>query len=108
MVLHLCWAGDGQSGVCGTYECIAPSAVTIVFLMKSLLSFSGTSPGITGVWKILLDPMHAGGPFRVTAEQKIAAAVDIITLEDVYFGDVWLCGGQSNMELTVLQVIFLL
>jgi sialate O-acetylesterase len=24
-----------------------------------------------------------------------------VLLEDVYFGDVWLCGGQSNMEFTV-------
>ncbi|XP_078282673.1 sialate O-acetylesterase isoform X2 [Rhinoraja longicauda] len=65
----------------------------------------GISPGVAGVWKVLLDPIHAGGPFLVRAEQRIAVAVDIITLEDVYFGDVWLCGGQSNMEMTVLQIM---
>jgi hypothetical protein len=24
-----------------------------------------------------------------------------VLLEDIYFGDVWLCGGQSNMQFTV-------
>ncbi|XP_051895646.1 sialate O-acetylesterase [Pristis pectinata] len=61
--------------------------------------------GGTGVWRVFLDPIRPGGPFSVTAEQRIANAVDRIILKDVYFGDVWLCGGQSNMEMTVLQVI---
>jgi sialate O-acetylesterase len=28
----------------------------------------------------------------------------IITLHDVLFGDVWICSGQSNMQLTVTQI----
>ncbi|XP_072094609.1 sialate O-acetylesterase [Mobula birostris] len=61
--------------------------------------------GNAGVWKVLLDPFRPGGPFSVIAEQRISEATDKIILEDVYFGDVWLCGGQSNMEMTVLQII---
>lgn len=92
-------------GVVGAKVTVSVWAEDDTYSQQITAVSEGTSPGITGVWKILLDPMHAGGPFRVTAEQKIAAAVDIITLEDVYFGDVWLCGGQSNMELTVLQIM---
>ncbi len=29
---------------------------------------------------------------------------DKITLNDVLFGDVWFCGGQSNMQFAVSQV----
>ncbi|XP_069764732.1 sialate O-acetylesterase isoform X2 [Narcine bancroftii] len=65
----------------------------------------GVSSGITGVWQVSLDPIYPGGPFFVTAEQRLAAGMDRVTLKDVYFGDVWVCGGQSNMEMTVLQVI---
>lgn len=35
-------------------------------------------------------------PHVITHAAKVA-------LEDVYFGDVWLCGGQSNMQMTVNQ-----
>ena len=33
---------------------------------------------------------------------------ETIALEDVLFGDVWVCSGQSNMAFTVSQVITLL
>lgn len=49
-----------------------------------------------GEWKVLLAPHAAGGPFALTA---YAQAVGNVTLNDVMFGDVWICSGQSNMEL---------
>uniref|UniRef100_A0A8C5TDD5 Sialic acid acetylesterase n=1 Tax=Malurus cyaneus samueli TaxID=2593467 RepID=A0A8C5TDD5_9PASS len=56
--------------------------------------------GPSGTWTTLLDPMNAGGPYALTAEQ----GRENVTLRDIYFGDVWLCSGQSNMAMTVLQV----
>ncbi len=47
-----------------------------------------------GEWKVLLPPKPAGGPYQM----KIAAKEETITYEDVYLGEVWLAGGQSNME----------
>ncbi len=42
-------------------------------------------------WRVTLLPHEAGGPFTLTINGEAV-------LEDLYFGDVWLCSGQSNME----------
>ncbi|NXL54477.1 SIAE acetylesterase, partial [Podilymbus podiceps] len=54
----------------------------------------------SGIWTTVLDPMDGGGPYVLTARQGLVNA----TLRDVYFGDVWLCSGQSNMAMTVSQI----
>lgn len=41
-------------------------------------------------WVVQLPPLPAGGPHDLL--------VNIQTIKDVYLGDVWLAGGQSNME----------
>ena len=47
-----------------------------------------------------MDPVDAGGSYNITA----ASADCIITIDDVMFGDVWICSGQSNMYHTVAEV----
>ncbi|NXA06663.1 SIAE acetylesterase, partial [Sapayoa aenigma] len=56
--------------------------------------------GPFGTWTIVLDPVDQGGPYTLMAQQ----GSENVTLQDIYFGDVWLCSGQSNMAMTVLQV----
>jgi sialate O-acetylesterase len=51
-----------------------------------------------GNWALKLDAMPAGGPFEMTVEGAGAAKV---TLKDVLVGEVWLCSGQSNMNMWV-------
>jgi sialate O-acetylesterase len=54
-----------------------------------------TTAGSDGKWRIDLPALPAGTPagtLRVTA-------ANTITLNDVLVGEVWLCSGQSNMEL---------
>jgi sialate O-acetylesterase len=46
-----------------------------------------------GAWRATLPAMAAGGPFTLSAGRASAA--------DILIGDVWLCSGQSNMELQV-------
>ena len=46
-----------------------------------------------GNWKAVMPPRRAGGPYTLRVIGK-----DTITLQDVFFGDVWLASGQSNME----------
>jgi sialate O-acetylesterase len=50
----------------------------------------------TGAWKVVLDSLSVGGPF-----QMVVHGANTITLTNVMVGDVWLCSGQSNMELQV-------
>ena len=49
-----------------------------------------------GHWMVHLDPLKAGGPFTVTVKGK-----NTLRFENVLAGDVWLCGGQSNMAMRV-------
>lgn len=53
----------------------------------------------SGEWLITLPPMQAGGPHTM-----MIRASNTITLSDILVGDVWLCSGQSNMELPVRRV----
>ncbi|XP_035479437.1 sialate O-acetylesterase [Scophthalmus maximus] len=63
-----------------------------------------TSPATVtgGVWQVTLEPVEAGGPYSVTA--SVQGSVLALTLTDVLFGDVWLCGGQSNMAFKTDQI----
>jgi len=49
-----------------------------------------------GEWKVVLPAMKAGGPFtlKVTGSSSVE-------FEDVMIGEVWLCSGQSNMEMGI-------
>ncbi|MBN3300474.1 SIAE acetylesterase, partial [Amia calva] len=57
------------------------------------------------IWRVTLDPVQPGGPYVVSAVQQSAEGVQVHNLTDVLFGDVWLCGGQSNMQMGLSQVI---
>lgn len=50
-----------------------------------------------GRWQAAIGPFPAGGPYILTATSGSATAV----AKDILVGDVWLCGGQSNMEMMV-------
>jgi sialate O-acetylesterase len=60
-----------------------------------------TTAGPLGRWSVYLAPGAAGGPFQMTV--KGAAAEQVITLDDVLVGDVWVASGQSNMEFMMHQ-----
>jgi len=47
-----------------------------------------------GNWTIILPAQKEGGPYEM-----ILKASNEITIKDILFGDVWICSGQSNMEL---------
>ena len=44
-------------------------------------------------WQVKIQPPHTGGPYTL----KIADNHQTVELHNVLVGDVWLCGGQSNM-----------
>ena len=49
-----------------------------------------------GKWKVTLKTPEAGGPFTVTVK-----GTNTIEFKDVLIGEVWLCSGQSNMQMPV-------
>jgi sialate O-acetylesterase len=51
-----------------------------------------------GKWSVTLDPMPAGGPYRMTVRGR-----NTVRLDDVLVGEVWLCSGQSNMQWDVVS-----
>ncbi len=51
-----------------------------------------------GCWQVYLSPHAAGGPYELQVWGK-----NTLVVRDVYFGEVWLCGGQSNMQWEVGQ-----
>lgn len=53
--------------------------------------------GAEGHWEAQLPALKAGGPYTLTASAGGASQ----SVNDVLIGDVWLCSGQSNMELQV-------
>ena len=57
------------------------------------------------IWSVTLDPVSDEGPFDIHVSQPLANGTLItITIHDVLFGDVWICSGQSNMQLTVNMI----
>ena len=55
---------------------------------------TSTQANDRGEWKVVLPAMKAGGPYRFTVNGS-----STISFDDVMIGEVWLCSGQSNMEL---------
>ena len=49
-----------------------------------------------GGWKAVLPAMPAGGPYVLEIK-----GTNAISIQDVYLGEVWFAGGQSNMHNTV-------
>jgi sialate O-acetylesterase len=57
------------------------------------------------IWSVTLDPVSDEGPFDIHVSQPLANGTLVtITLHDILFGDVWLCSGQSNMEMAVIEI----
>jgi sialate O-acetylesterase len=64
---------------------------------KVTIKFRNQTKAVTadadGKWKVMLDPLTAGGPDVLQVNE--------VALEDVLVGEVWLGAGQSNMEATI-------
>ncbi|QKG52587.1 sialate O-acetylesterase [Hymenobacter sp. BRD67] len=73
----------------------AGEPVAVAFQGKTYRATTGAD----GQWRVLLPALKAGGPYTlaITASNHLA-------LTDILVGDVWLCSGQSNMELPMRRV----
>lgn len=73
----------------------ADEPVTVSFLGRTYHA----SPKSDGGWEVILSDLPPGGPHTLT--------VNGLTLHDVYVGDVWLCSGQSNMQIPMRRVRYM-
>lgn len=78
---------DAQVAVWGTAD--AGEAVSVRINGQE----QATKADGAGKWRVSLKSMQAGGPFEMTVAGK-----NTVTVKDILIGEVWICGGQSNME----------
>ena len=71
----------------------ARKTVTITASWDKKAKFTAKA-GNDGKWKIAVKTPQAGGPYSVTISDGKS-----VTLNNVLVGEVWLCAGQSNMEM---------
>jgi sialate O-acetylesterase len=50
-----------------------------------------------GQWLVKIKTSDAGGPYSIS----IASQKEKIVLKNIFLGEVWLCSGQSNMEMPI-------
>ena len=48
-----------------------------------------------GQWLVKIKTLEAGGPYQIS----ISSGKEKLTLNNILLGEVWLCSGQSNMEM---------
>ena len=75
----------------------ANETVTVAFNKKQYRAVADAE----GCWRIDLPKMKAGGPYTLEVS---GAAGEPVTLTDVLIGDVWLCSGQSNIDVHIERV----
>ena len=73
------WAGQGET-------------VTVEFRGKKYTATTDSN----GRWQVNIPKQKAGGPYTMTINDQI--------LTDIMVGDVWLCSGQSNVDITIERV----
>ncbi|MBD9481198.1 beta galactosidase jelly roll domain-containing protein [Pseudoxanthomonas sp. PXM02] len=75
----------------------AGATVTVTFARETVTTRAEND----GRWRTTLRPLATGGPYDLVARAGQATQV----VRDVMIGDVWLCSGQSNMELPVWRAL---
>ena len=73
-----------------------PNAKVVVKASWNSQSYSTTANN-EGVWRLSVATPAYGGPYTL----KISCGKERIELKDVLIGEVWVCAGQSNMEMPV-------
>ncbi|MDJ0974131.1 MAG: sialate O-acetylesterase [Planctomycetota bacterium] len=89
---HMVLQRDKPIHVWGTAD--PGESVTVKLAGRS----ASTTADADGRWRVELEPLKAGGPFKLHVR-----GTNKLTFKDVLVGEVWLCSGQSNMEWSVAR-----
>ena len=65
-----------------------------IYVVSSWGETSQTTTATNGKWKLQLTTPTAGGPHTITIKGS-----STVTIDDVLIGEVWVCSGQSNMQI---------
>ena len=71
------------------------NAIVIVVTSWNKKSYK-TKAGANGMWNLYVSTPAAGGPYTISFSDGLLS-----TLKNILVGEVWLCSGQSNMEMPV-------
>lgn len=74
---------------------VAFSSIKVHFMGQSFQTSADTS----GNWQIEIGSYLHGGPYQMTISGSSERVI-----RDIYIGEVWVAGGQSNMELPINRV----
>ena len=91
---HMVLQRDMPVPVWGWANPAEPVTVTLAEQSKT------TTADAAGKWLVKLDALKAGGPYMLKVQAR-----KTLELHDVLVGEVWLCSGQSNMEMVVARVL---
>jgi len=83
-----------------------PITLTMDNKVYHTISSSSSADSVgASIWAVTLDAQPQEGPFQVKVTHPLAnGSLETIALNDVLFGDVWICSGQSNMEFPVIRM----
>jgi len=98
-----------QRAIVWGYSDTLDSPVILTLNEKVYSTKSGLSPANSlneSIWSVTLDAQTEEGPFQIHVNHPLPNGTLVtITLDDVLFGDVWICSGQSNMEFSVGEML---
>lgn len=57
---------------------------------------------VDSIWQVRLPAEPAGGPYNI----KVDGVAESIMIDDIYFGDVYFCSGQSNMAFLMSNELY--
>ncbi len=100
MSIPIWGTADPGEKITVTLEPAAPPSATDASSAKQKKLSTRTKAGKDGRWKVKLGALPAGGPWRMTVAGKSTMVFD-----DVLIGEVWVCSGQSNMQMTLGSVM---
>ncbi len=97
-----------QRAIVWGYTDDVDTPITLTMNNKVYQTMSSKTPvasGDTSIWSVTLDPQPEEGPYQVKVTRPLAnGTMETITLDDVLFGDVWICSGQSNMQWALFKI----
>lgn len=83
--------------------------ITLTMNNKTYVTISSevstADPVNASIWSVTLDAQIEEGPFQINVTQPLANGTrETMILNDVLFGDLWICSGQSNMHFNVTRM----